>query len=164
MARVVLRAVFGVLAGLALACIDTDFLEGVRCTRDDDCGRSLRCEGGVCGGCPDDARGPDGRCECPGNRLLECVAVTEDDPCVGVCASALDLCAVAVRRSDGHHEEIEPCTDLEPSEACFRIALDTGVCEAGEAEVRLEPAPASPPVLLVNCPPPQREDGRFDCP
>lgn len=160
----VLRAAFAGLGGLGLACMNTEFLEGIRCTRDDDCGRSFACEGGVCGGCSEDARGPDGRCECPGNRILECGVVEGDDPCVAVCTSALELCGVAVRGPDGHHEEITPCSDPSPTATCFRIELDAGACEPGEAEIRIEPAPPIPPVLLVNCPPPQSDDGRFDCP
>lgn len=164
MSRVALDMAAAMAAFLAAACLNTEFLEGARCTRDDDCGRSLSCEGGVCGGCPEDARGPDGRCACPGNRVLECGPVTGDDPCVAVCASAIDLCGVAVRREDGTYEDLVACDDASAGEACFRVQLEAAACSPGEAAVVLEPAPPQPPDLLVNCPPPQSEDGRFDCP
>jgi hypothetical protein len=154
---------FACLVAPAHACLDTEFLAGVRCTRDDDCGRSMSCDGGVCGGCSDDARGPDGRCDCPGNRVLECGSVPVENACVPVCASAIELCAVAMRRDDGDHDPLEACSDAAAGEPCFRVELDAGACEAGEAEVIVESAPPSTAVLLVNCPPPSSEDGRFDC-
>lgn len=146
----------------ASSCVQSNFLEGVRCKNDAECGRDLRCFAGFCGGCPDDALLEDGRCGCPGDRIFECLTIDPVDACVAICKSESQHCGVAVVR-DGIHEALPHCDQADPGQTCFRVLTNPDDCSTGESRIVLEPSSPPPSALIVNCPPPATPDGAFDC-
>lgn len=155
-------ACIGALLG-AFGCVQSNFLEGVSCKNDDECGRGLECSAGFCGGCPDDALLDDGRCGCPGDRILECQRIDPVDPCLAICNTEAELCQVAVLRDDVY-EVLAQCEEASDGEQCFRVLVDPSACSsADDARVVLEPPDPVPTALIVNCPPPAMPEGTFEC-
>jgi len=162
-ARVLAVALLGLLGEWVGGCVDSEFLRGAECTNDRDCGRSLTCEQRVCGGCPPEIPLDDGRCTCPGDRVLDCrLFVAADPPCMPVCRSADELCKVAEVRNDGSTEELRRCDDTPPGERCFDVLFGpSNDCPNGQARIELPEGPAVD--LVVNCPPPESDESHFDC-
>lgn len=149
------------LSSLVGGCIDGEFLRGTECSDDRDCGRSLSCQHGVCGGCPAQVPLVDGRCPCPGERVLDCRYLDVAPHCMPVCRSADELCKVAEVIDDASMQEIPSCVD-DPAGRCFELAFDDPECRPGEAKIFLQTE--DPPArLVVNCPPPESDESRFDC-
>lgn len=154
------RALVVALSGLLGGCIDSGFLRGAECSDDRQCGRSLSCEHRVCGGCPPQVPLVDGRCGCPGERVLDCRPLTAPY-CMPVCRSASELCQVAEVRNGGS-TELPACIDAAADERCFDVVLDAPECPEGQAGIRLQHA-GSAVDLVVNCPPPESDESRFVC-
>jgi hypothetical protein len=149
-----------VLLGLVGGCIDSEFLRGAKCSDDRECGRSLSCEHGVCGGCPPEVPLVGDRCPCPGDRVLDCRPL-EAPYCMPVCRTASELCEVVEVRNDDSTVAFASCTD--PSaDRCFEVLFDAPGCPDGEARIRLQPEEDAAE-LIVNCPPPDSDESRFDC-
>lgn len=150
------------LSGLVGGCTDSEVLRGAECREDRDCGRSLSCRHGVCGGCPSEVPLVDGRCACPGERVLDCRPLDDALPCMPVCRSADELCRVVALIDGAPMQELPSCRD-DPTVRCFELAYDDeSECGPDEAEIRLQPE--DPPArLVVNCPPPESDESRFDC-
>lgn len=155
------RVLVVVLASLVGGCIDSEFLRGAECSNDRDCGRSLPCEHRVCGGCPPEVPLVDGRCPCPGERVLDCRHLDVSPHCMPVCPFAPELCKVAEVIDGESMQEIPACT-AGPADRCFVIEPDGLGCREGEARIRLQPEGA-PVELVVNCPPPESDESHFDC-
>ena len=152
----------GLVLGLAASCVETDFLQGTRCSSDDDCGRSLRCEARVCGGCPATAILDDGTCGCPGDRVLACQPLVAADVCLPVCESRREECSLA-EVVDGAAVEIPACRDVDEGERCFDLLPDD-TCGADQRRLVLVPEATDAGVLIVNCPPPTSETEDADAP
>lgn len=150
-----------IVLGLGGGCIDSEFLRGARCNDDRDCGRSLTCEHRVCGGCPPEVPLVEGACSCPGERVLDCRHLARPPHCMPVCRSASDLCEVAELRSDGSMHDVPSCpAPMAPR--CFDVVLGSSECSDDEAWIRLQP-PDPMVELVVNCPPPESDESRFEC-
>lgn len=147
---------------LVASCVEGNFLEGVRCSDDRDCGRNLACSAGFCGGCPENARLDDGTCGCAGDRILECGGLDPAGPCVSICESERDVCQVVIVLAD-QRQELPACIDAEDGQRCFSVELDAATCNAGQERIVLEPAEPVPSAMVVNCPPPASEDSPFEC-
>lgn len=154
------------VAGVGLgACLNSRFLEGVRCGDDRDCGRSLRCEDGICGGCPDEGRLDDGTCACAGDRIWECHRVVSPF-CVPVCRAEQERCEVMAVDTDGVASDVRSCDDPESdTDWCFTLEFSGTDCGDGEAAVMLTSLDQTdmPETLVVNCPPPRSDETRFSC-
>jgi hypothetical protein len=156
-----LRAIAPLCVACLLGCVDSRFLRGVSCSDDRDCGRSLTCENGVCGGCPDGLLAANGTCLCPGDRILECRELVSPF-CMSICATATEECEAVILHDDGTTERLPPCEADPTVTPCFTVETESVTCIESELEIAVIPTSASPPALIVNCPP-AADDSRFTC-
>jgi hypothetical protein len=159
-----MRTAIALLVGVVIgACVDADYVEGVRCKTSTQCGRSLECEQGFCGGCPESGLLDDGTCGCPGDRIFDCRTFTSAPYCMEVCAARRSRCAVALLLADGELRTLDACDMLDEgsSDPCYRVVGDSSACMAA-TEIQITAGDLEVAGIVANCPPP--DDERFDCP
>jgi hypothetical protein len=157
-------AIAAMFAFVVAACVDVDFVEGVRCKESSQCGRELACEQGFCGGCPDEGKLDDGKCGCPGDRIFDCRVLTATPYCVPMCATRRERCAVALVLADSELRTLDACAMLDEgsSDPCFEIVPGSDVCSDGTDEIRITAPDLAVEAIVANCPPP--DDDLLECP
>lgn len=149
----------GVIVG---ACVDVDFVEGVRCKSSEECGRALECEQGFCGGCSEEGVLDNGKCGCPGDRIFDCRVLDSSPYCMDVCDTRRQRCAVALVLEGDELRPLEPCSTLpdDTSEPCFDVLSTSDVCP--NEELRVTTGDLVVTAIVANCPP--ADDEVVDCP
>jgi len=111
------------LLGSVTGCFEGQFLAGRPCDADSDCGPSLSCEAGVCGGytCPVEL--VDGECPCPGPSTHACTQLSQSTNKVDILlvidnSGSMDQLAIAKLAAP-------LVTTLDQTLADFRIAVTT---------------------------------------
>ncbi|HWB78991.1 MAG TPA: hypothetical protein VG755_28715 [Nannocystaceae bacterium] len=162
MRRTSIALFIGVVIG---ACVDVDFVEGVRCKSSEECGRALECEQGFCGGCSELGVLDNGKCGCPGDRIFDCrVLASAPQYCVEMCPTRRDRCAVALVLAQDELRTIFDCDELDEgsTDPCFEVVPGSSACTNGMDEIRVTAPDLTITAIVANCPPP--DDDRLDCP